>query len=347
MFMLHSTLRIKLTIFFSILGLIAFSQRQDTVLHNYYKIDKEATLDLDFQHTELNIIPSENDTIAIHTRIRIIASNPNAPFAGITLNSEQKDMNHVSSSITIGEEIQPHNELKASCEIYVPQNLHLQLNSDYGIININAPTSSIKANLAYTNLTTDTLTTSDSIIIFADYSSIDLGNMNSTIKINGKNINVKANYIKELKTTTEFSVFNITNVETVNSQSYTDKFILGNVNSLYINSKKSLCYITDLHHFFQGEMNNGSLIINGISPNFEAINISNSYVTTKLNFNTECHFSINADMRYCLLKQEKLTLQETVSPNSVLYSGKYSNSNHKISNLSIISAYGDVSIVFE
>ncbi|MDA3852871.1 MAG: hypothetical protein PF444_01305 [Bacteroidales bacterium] len=343
--MSHSTLRIKLSIVFSMIALMAFSQRQDTVLHNYYKVGKEATLNIDFQHTELSIIPSENDSIAIHTRIRVIPSNPHAPYAGIILKTEQKNTNDVSTSIRIGEAIEPHNNLESSCEIHVPKGVHLKLNSHYGIIHLNAPLGNIKALLAYSNLTADTLTTSDSINFTADYSSIIFGDMKGKISIEGKNINFKAKNINKLTTKTEFSVFNITSAETVKSQSYTDKFILGDINSMHINSKKSLCLINNLHQFFQGEMKNGLLTLNEISQGFEAINISNTHVTTQLNFSTNCYFSINADMRYCLLKQEQLTLQETVSPNSVLYSGNYGNSTHKISKLSIISAYGDVTIL--
>lgn len=343
--MSHPTLRIKLSIVFSMIALMAFSQRQDTVLHNYYKLGKEATLNIDFEHTELSIIPSENDSIAIHTRIRVIPSNPNAPYAGIILKTKQENTNDIYTSIRIGEDIEPHNKLESSCEIHVPKGVHLKLNSHYGIIHLNAPLGNIKATLAYSNFTADTLTTSDSISFTADYSSITLGDMKSKISIEGKNINFTADTINKLKTKTEFSVFNIASAKTVKAQSYTDKFILGEVNSMHINSKKSICLINSLHQFFQGEMKNGLLTLNEINKEFEAINISNSHVATQLNFSTNCFFSINADMRYCLLKQEQLTLQETVAPNSILYNGNYGNSTHKISNLSIISAYGDVSIL--
>ena len=343
--MSSSTLRIKLSIVFAMIALMAFSQRQDTILHNYYKVEKEATLNIDFQHTELSIIPSENDSIAIHTRIRVIPSNPNAPYAGIILETRQKNTSKIFTSIKIGEEIEPHNKLESSCEIHIPQGVHLKINSHYGIIHLNAPLGNIKATLAYSNLTADTLTTSDSISFTADYSSITFGDMKSKISIEGKNVNFKADHINSLETKTEFSVFNITKANTVKAESYTDKFILGDINSMQINSRKSICLINHLHQFFQGEMKNGLLTLNEISPEFEAINISNSHVTTELNFSTKAFFSINADMRYCLLKQEQLTLQETVAPNSILYSGNYGNSTHKISKLSIISAYGDVSIL--
>lgn len=337
------TLRIQLTLILSLVALLAFTQRRDSVLHHYYKVEKEATLHIDFHHTNLNILPSENDSIAIHTRIRVIPSNPNAPYAGISVSSSQLSSSKVSTSIGIGEEIEPHNELEASCEIHVPQGVHLKLNSRYGIITLHAPIGQLEANITYSNLTVDTLLKKRTHIS-SDYSTIILKEVTNQLLVDGKNNNLKAKYIKELESNTEFSVFTISEAKSVNAHSYTDKFILGGIDTMLINSQKSLCHIGTLHSFFQGEMENGSLIMNEISPKFKAINISTSHVTSQLHFNANCHFSINADMRYCLLKQEQLNLQEIVSPTSVLYNGNYGHSDNKPSQLSIISAYEDVSI---
>ena len=336
------SLRIKISLIFTLLSLLAFAQRQDTIIHDYYKAKQGITLNLDFQHTNLTILPSANDSIAIHTRIRVIPTNPKAPFAGITYETNGKS--NVYATITLGEDIQPRNELEASCEIHLPQHVHLKLKSRYGIVNIKAASGLLKANLSYTNLTLDTLSQGLPHHITADYSTLILNDSVDILEFTGENTNLKAKYINHLKTETHFSFFNITKVNSLKSESYTDKLILGSVDSLIINSKKSLCLINELKVFFQGEMNEGSLTIKDIKPGFEALNMSNTRVNSQLYFDSKCHFSLNADMRYCLLKQEHLTLQEIDSPNSTLYSGSYGKSEATSSNLSIISAYGDVSI---
>lgn len=324
--------------------LIAFAQRQDSVLHQYYKVGQEATLNLDFQHTNLSILPSENDSISIRTHIRVIASNPNAPYAGISIKSSQSDSSHVNAAIAIGEEIQPHNDFQASCEIHIPKHVDLKIKSRYGIININALLGKMNADLVYTNLAIDTLSSGNTHKIIADYSTIIIKQSDDELNIRGTNTNVKANYIKDLITDTKFSVFDVKAVQSVKAESYTDKFILGTVDSMHITSKKSLFLVNEINHFFQGEMQRGSLTLNAINADFDAINISSTYVTSQLTFSRDCQFSINADMRYCLLKQEHLSLQEIASPNSVLYSGNYNKTNNKLSPISIISTYGDVSI---
>lgn len=343
---MSTILRVKLSFIFLLMASLAFSQRRDTVTYNYYEVGTETTLNIDFQHTELSILPSESDSIIIKTHIRVIPTNPKAPYAGIDFNNKQLDSTTIISTIAIGETIQPHNDLQAYSYIQIPKGVQLRIKSQYGIINLNAPTGKIKADIAYTNITADSLASFDELDITADYSSIILDSMKHRLEIEGKNTNLKANYIKTLISKTQFSVFDIANSESIESHSYTDKFILGTIDSIYIESEKSLCLINELQLFFQGEMKNGSLTLNGINSGFESVNISNSNVKSKLNFSKDCKFSINADMRYCLLKQEHLTLEEIVSPNSILYSGNYGTAKHQTSNLSIISTYGDVSIIF-
>jgi len=342
--MSDSKLRIKFTIIFSVITILAFSQKQESITHDYFKTETGSTLRINLQHTALTIVPSNNDSIAIHTHIRVYPTNPEAPFAGISVENTQQDSLHVSSSIIIGEEIQPNNALESRCEIHLPKGANLKIESHYGIIDINAVVNDMESTIAYTTLKIGTQSSFNTLAVTANYSTLSIDELDNTLEVDGKNIHINADRIKNIESKTEFSVFNINSAKRIKSESYTDKIVLGQVDSMFIESKKTLCHIGNLNLFFQGEMEDGTLFFNEVSPSFEAINIANSHVKSTLNFNKDAHFLVNADMRYCLLKQEQLNLQKVVSPNSTLYRGSYGSAQSKTSNLSIISAFEDVTI---
>lgn len=341
------THKVKLTVILLMATITVFSQRRDSIMHTYYKVDKEATINIDFQHTTLNIIPSNNDSIGIHTRVRVIPTNPNAPYAGIAISNKQKSSKNVIATIAINDNIQPHNELEASCEIAIPIGTSLKLKSRYGIIDIKGFTGQLDASITYSNLTSDTLTSDFTHKLSAKYSSIEIKQLDNTLELAGENLNLKGDYIRRLTTKTRFSMFNIGQLGSLTTESYTDRFILNQVDSIMIKSSKSLLIAGELNTFFQGEMEGGKLTLNHVNASYQTINIANTQVESKLYFDSESNFLVNADMRYCLLKQDQLTLQEITSPNSTLYSGKYGTIDNTSSNLSIISAYGDVSIFFK
>lgn len=339
--------RIQFSFILLMLTTIVFSQKRDSTVHTYYQVADKALLNIDFQHTSLNIATSENDSIMIYTHIRIIPTNPSTPFAGITLETKQDDNKNVSAFIAVDEKVQPHNEFESHCKIAVPKGTKIKLRSRYGIIDINGLEGQLDAHISYSNLSVDTLSSLHTHHLEGKYSSIIIDHSDNNVSFKGENTNFTANYIKRLEADSKYSMFSVETVGSLILESYTDKFIIGEVDSIQINSTKSLCITEHLHVFFQGEMDGGSLMLNKVNKDYNTINIANNKVTSHLGFSPQSTFSINADMRYCQLNHEALKVQEIKAPNSTLYSGYYGTSDKIESNLSIISAYGDVNIHFE
>ncbi len=335
--------RIKLTLGLLFICSLTFSQKIDSLTHTYYAVGNNTVLNLDLHHTELIITQCNSDSIGIYTNISVIPDNPTVPDAGIINRTTQTDESHVSLKIDITDAIQPHNEFKAYCNITIPSKTHLIIKNKYGIININAPQSQLEANISYTNLNINSISEKDTQSITSYYSTIKSCDINHLI-IKGENSNFTANKINKIETDTKFTIYNIEEVNTIQAQTYTDKFLINKAKKVTITGGKSICFIDKLSDFLQCELNKGKLRIQYIDKDFNTINLANTGVHCQLSFDQNCHFYINADMRYCSLTQDRLTLKEVKSPNGTLYKGSYNKQLENNSNVSIISNNGDVSI---
>lgn len=326
---------------------LLFAQRQDTTLRYYFPVDSQASLRLDMQHTNLSIRAAEGDSIAIYSRIKLIPTNPNAPFAGVEVNSEQTSKRQVMAVVHINEDIQPHNEFESTCDITMPEGTHLTINNRFGIINLKAKAGQVIANIDYINFYADCLSSDYPHKIVANYSTIELDRVANSLTINGSNVNFKAKQVEELYANTTFSMFDMHWCRHLKMDSYTDRFSVNSIDSLFLIGEKTICQIDTLSDFLQSELNYGYLQIDRVDSGFSQLNIANTHAKTKMGIMKESHFTINADMRYCELLQENINVQEITSPSGKLYSGWYGVGDNINSNLSLISAYGDVQIDFK
>ncbi len=338
--------KLVLAVFLFSISLL-YSQRQDTTLCYHYPVDSQLTLSLDMQHTDLTIKTAKSDSIVIITRVRVIPSNVNAPFAGISIHASQQSGRLVTSSIVVGEDIQPHNEFEAISEITIPEGTHLTINNRFGIVNLPAKTGRLIAHLDYVNLYADSLSHGYNHKIVANYSTLnwlsDIGEMT----LNGTNVNLKARRIEKLTTQTSFSVFEFQKCRSLKTDSYTDRFVLSSLDSLRVQGEKTVLLLDTLCDFLQCELDYGMINIARVDSGFSQLNIANRHTKTHLGIAAESCFMLNADMRHCELYQKGMAIQAFESPAGKLYSGWYGEGDTITSALSLISAFGDVRIDFK
>lgn len=323
------------------------AQHVDTVFHHIYTVGEMATLDLDFEHAEIILQNSESDSVIIETRVKLIPANYETPFAEIEEKTTQKDSLRIFSTVKVSEEIQPHNELKIISYISLPNTTKLTLKTRYSQTFLQGTTGLINANLDYSSFTAGPMPADTNHIFKAKYSEITFNELNNTLSIEGLSTKLNAKHIKKLVSNTQFSEYNIAQINTLLATSYTDKVKIQKADSVHIKGEYSSCIIDQLSQFLQAEMSYGALAVNNISSDFQTVNIANSYVNTKLTFSTESHFSINTDMRYCKLVQDKIELSKITSPTGDLQKGIWGKLTLSEANVSIISSFGDVHLDFK
>ncbi len=336
--------KILIVSIFLLLTHTLLGQRQDTTYQAIYKVSKDVLLDIDLNHADLMISTSEDDTIRISTNISLIPNNSSTPFNGISSFVQQKNTGLIILRLLVGKEIQPNNELKAFCQVTLPKTTNIKLKSRYSHISIGAPFGSLNSTLDYSTLKALTLNSKVPHLITGSYSELTIDSINSTLQLTGTNLILKSKAIKKLETNSKFSTLQINHVTRLNSQSYSDKFILGKADSIHITGDYSSLIIKQLSNFFQSDLTYGTLIIEDIAAHFSTLNIANTYVNTQLNFADNSSYSLNADMRYCELKTGSLSFEKIASPGGNLYQGIVGKQKHPKSKISIVSSFGDVII---
>ena len=335
-----------LTLISLVASVICWSQKQDTTFHYEYQSTGLTSINLDFNYTDIIITPSLNDTIGISTSISLIPTNASLPFYGID-EKTTKSQNEVSSNITVSPDIQDENALKILCYLSLPENSKLLLNCRYGEINILQYDGKLDADLEYCTLKANALKNANKHTITANYSELYIDTINAQLTLSGTNIKLKSKYIQQLNASTKFSNITASHINKLQTEAYSNRSILGQVDTAIINSEYSSYTIENLFSFFQSEMHYGSLTIKQVAPDFKVINIANSYVSSQLSFTKQAAFILNADMRYCELISDQLSLKAFASPNGNLYNGIIGRDPAPISKLSLISSFGDVSLTLQ
>jgi len=335
-----------LSVLFLLSASSLFSQSRDTTFQSVFLVDTLVTLTIDMQHTDLTIQVGPSDSIAIINHIKVLPNNPQVPFAGVYVSAEQDDDQNVMASISISEDIQPHNEFESICTISVPSGTHLTIDNRFGIIHLGNGLGQLSASLDYVNFYADSLSFSQEHQIVAHYSTLHIAQA-SILKLKGNNINFKGQTFDELQTRTQFSMIEFQKGHDLEAHSYTDRFIVDELSTLMLSGEKVNFRLNTLEDFLQCELNHGYVQINKVEADFSELNIANKNTRLKLAINEKSCFTVNADMRYCELKQEEIHLQEIISPEGKLYSGWYGKEGSTNSKLSLISSYGDVEISIE
>ncbi len=323
------------------------AQGNDTTFTQAFKVLKTADFSLNINHTELEIINSNNDSIYISTHISIANNNSASPFNGITVSNYQKsNYSTINSVINFSDDFINNNEFNATCIIALPKEINIKIISSFGIVFLKAKANKVTADMKYTNFNSDSLSQNDTHQINAKYSTLKITDCGKELFFKGTNSNLAIENVDNITTDTQFSIITIKNCSAIKSTSYSDKYLINNSDSAHINSKKSLWQIDALNKFIQSEMYDCDLTISKINPTFTAINIANEQTTTSMRFAVDCQFSINTSMKHCYLKSKELMLQEIKSPERIQQYGHYGDMEKSQSNVSILSNYGDVEIQF-
>lgn len=340
--MTHKTVKFILLSLLILLTTTIFAQRKSISYTDGFPASKNVTVNLDIEYTTLEIVKSYSDSITIISEVSLMPTNVQHPFVGIIQKVQQSSNLDIHCVLKYEENIQVNNKLISSCVVKVPEGTQLNIKGKYSDVHIKTLTGKITSDFEYVTFNAENLNAATPHIFNANYSKIIVDSLENTLNINGTNLEIELKNIKEVNCKTKFSTFHINELEKLNSESYTDKFIITKADSIEIKSEYSSCSVNNLEQYFQGEMSYGTLLLKYISPRFTTINIASVYVNTQLNVDTASSFSVNADIRYCMLEHENIPLRRIVSPKGTLYSGEYGISS--IGNISIISSFGDVNI---
>ena len=226
----------------------------------------------------------------------------------------------------------------------MPISNNVNLNNDYGSINLDKLGGRAKIDCDYGKITTKELMSDGNSISFdytnhcyfeyiksgiinADYSSFVVGK--------SKNLDINADYTKSTIEIAEDVSYNCDygeiNIQQVNNLNGKGDYLTARIGDVYKNASIDASY--------------GSLKISNINENASNVSIKTSYVGIKVGFDANHSFNFDIDLQHASLRDSdglEFSKEEKKS-NKTYYSGTYGNLGTN-NTINVISNYGSVSL---
>ena len=330
-----------------------FKHTKDKSYHKEYNVNSDAILNISNSYGNVDIVSWNENRIVIDIKITVKGSSEEKVQK--RLDGIDVEFSASNSSVTAKTTFKKksswswfgsnnNSSMKINYTIKMPVTNSLDLNNDYGAINLNKLDGKATINCDYGQLIIGELNANDNSLNF-DYTT------NSTIE-----------YMNSGKINADYSGFTLDKTETlVLNADYTNSSI-GEVNEIEYNcdyGKVIIDTVTNLNG--QGDYINhligsvggnvsiladyGSIKIEHITSSAKDVNIQADYTGIKLGYDSNYNFDFTINLQYSSLKGENdLTVKNTSKNNSSeKYSG-YHGTEGTGNLLTINSDYGGVTL---
>lgn len=322
------------------------------VLTKEYNVNSNATLDISNKYGNIDIVTNTSNKIEITVTITTSGDNEdkvknrldqiNVEFSGSSSNVSAKTIIGKNSSSWTSWGRKNNVNMEINYVIKMPVTNNVELNHDYGGINLDRLEGSAEIN--------------------CDYGKIVIGellNSNNDINIDYTNKST-IDYMKDGDINADYSTLHIEKTGRIDLNADYSHISFGTVENLdyncdYGDIKIDECGIitgnNDYMHTFIGKLNGaaifdvdyGSIKINSLGDNFEKIDIESSYTQIKIGVNSTNSFNITATLGYGNLKYDNdfNFNKEIVKSSSKYYEGYY-NSPNSNSTITLKTSYGNI-----
>ncbi|TYB79854.1 hypothetical protein [Bizionia myxarmorum] len=328
---------------------------EEKTIKKSFNVSKNATLKINNSYGNLDIITWKENRIEIVIKITVNGSSEDKVREKIDNISVDFDSN---SSYVSAETIFNKNKsrswwswgssssinMKINYIVKMPMTNSVDLNNDYGTINLDKLEGNAKINCDYGKITTKELMGSNNVIAF-DYCKnsyfeyINNGSINADysefVVSKAKNINLVADYtnskfetIENLKYNCDYGSLTIDRANNVNGTSDYLTIVLGDI---YKNVSIDADY--------------GSIKIKSIKETAKSISIDSDYVGITIGFDYRYHFNFEIDLEYASLRtHEGFEFNKKREESTSKYYQGYYGSSSTNNLIKINSDYGSVSI---
>ena len=328
---------------------------KEKVIKKEFSVHPDATLKVDNSYGNIDIITWEENRIVFE--ITITTNGNDADKVQDKLDEITVDFDaspNLVSARTIFNKSKSNSwfkwnngnnvNMKINYVIKMPITNHVNLNNDYGNINLDKLKGQAILNCDYGKITTKELLADDNIINF-DYSNncyfeyIKSGKINADYSgftvAKAKKIDIIADYTKSVVEIAENVTYDCdygsVYIEKANHINGDGDYLTTRIGEVY----KNLSITADY----------GSIKIEKITANAEDISIESDYVGITIGYDPAYHFSFNIDLEYASLRDhEGLEFtKKRIESTDKYYEGYYGNANSG-NTLSISSDYGSVTL---
>ncbi|MFI1771472.1 hypothetical protein [Thalassobellus citreus] len=235
--------------------------------------------------------------------------------------------------------------MKINYVIKIPITNHVDLNNDYGSINLDKLEGVAKISCDYGKITTKELMADNNDINF-DYTKGCYFEYIKSGKINADYSDFTVSKSQKINITADYTNSKIEVAEDVNYNCDYGSIKIEKANNIIGKENYLTTYIGDVYKNISLNSDYGSIKINRLTKNAENITIKADYVGVKIGYDATHDFTFDIDLDYASLRDSDglIFTKKIVESTSKHYIGYHGDANSK-NTVNIVSDYGSVSLV--
>lgn len=235
--------------------------------------------------------------------------------------------------------------MKINYVIKIPITNHVDLNNDYGSINLDKLEGVAKINCDYGKITTKELMADNNDINF-DYTKGCYFEYIKSGKINADYSDFTVSKSQKININADYTNSKIEVAEVVNFNCDYGSIKIEKVNNITGNGDYLTTYIGDVYKNVSLKSDYGSIKINRLTENAKNITIKGDYVGIKIGYDATHNFTFDINLDYASLRDSDglVFTKKIVESTSKHYIGYHGDANSK-NTVNIVSDYGSVSLV--
>lgn len=322
-------------------------------INKEYSVSPNANLSIKNSYGNLDIVTWNESRIVFEITITTSGNNEEKVkerLNDITIDFEGNS-NNVSATTKFGKgksnswwgkDKKNNVNVKVHYIVKMPITNSVDLNNDYGSINLGKLEGQAKINCDYGKITTKELMADNNILVF-DYSNGCYFDYIKSGKINADYSGYTVGKTKSLYVNADYTQSKIEIAETINYNCDYGSLTINSANTINGNSDYLSLKIGEIYNTAILKADYGSIKIEKLQTALKSLIVKSGYTGIKIGFDPSLNFDFNIDLNYANLNGgDNFNFTEKIKePSQKRYSGYYGNKNSGTS-ISINSQYGGV-----
>lgn len=324
-------------------------------INKEYTVSSNATLNIDNSYGNIDVITWDENRIVFEITITTSGNNEEKAqdkLDDITVNFEaSRSLVSAKTKFNKGKSSSWWNwgkssnvNMKINYVVKIPITNQVDLNNDYGTINIDKLKGTAKINCDYGKVTTKELMADNNDINF-DYTRNSYFEYIKGGKINADYSDFTVSKTNTLSINADYTNSKIEIAENVNYNCDYGSIKIEKANNIDGNGDYLTTIIGDVYKNISLNADYGSIKINRLTENAGNVDIKGDYVGIKIGYVPSYYFNFNIDLDYASLEgNDGLEfIRKEIKSTSKFYTGYYGNQNSE-NTIRIESDYGSVSL---
>ncbi|WP_228851884.1 DUF4097 domain-containing protein [Aegicerativicinus sediminis] len=323
---------------------------KEKTIKKEFSVNKDALLKVDNSYGNITIVTYNGSTTSIEVVIKVNGNNEDKVMDKLNDIDVQFDASSsiVSAKTVFGKEKSWWNSgknnvsMEINYRISLPITNSVDLNNDYGSIDLERLEGRAVINCDYGKITTKELMAESNVLKFDYTSSSYFGYINSA-KINADYSSYTIAKAKNLEISADYTKSEIENAENVTYNCDYGSLKIDNVNNLMGNGDYLTTRIGNVYGNVQIKADYGSIDIGKLAKDAGNVSIDSDYIGIDIGYDAGFSFSFDVNLSYANLKGDTDFdfNKKSVESSSKKYTGTYGSKNSG-NLISIKSNYGSV-----